>query len=345
VVGLTTRPVPLAGSPNGAGSPGKPRGGTMQQYIMRRLLMLIPTLMGVSIIVFAIMRVVPGDVARMILSGGDSAASEEAVQQLREDMGLNRPLVVQYGDWLWDMVRLNPGKSLFTNDPIIDQIQARFPVTLELALGAVIVALVIAIPVGVLSALYQDTWVDYVFRVVSVAGLSVPTFWLGVLTILVLSTYFNWVPPLGYSYLWDDPGRNLQQMVWPMLILGYWYSAVVSRMTRSTMLEVLREDYVRTARAKGLRGRVVVVRHALRNALLPVITIAALQFGHLLGGSVITESIFALPGIGTYLVDAILHRDIPVTQALIVLSAAVYVILNLLVDLTYAWLDPRIRYS
>lgn len=317
----------------------------MHQYILRRLFMLVPTLIGVSIIVFVIMRVVPGDVARMILAGGDSAASEEAVQELREQLGLDRPLMEQYADWLWDMARLNPGESLFTRDPIIEAVRARFPVTLELALGAVMVALIIAVPVGVLSALFQDTWVDYVFRVVSVAGLSLPTFWLGVLTVLVLSKYFNWVPPLGYSHPWDDPVRNIQQMIWPVLILGYWYSAVVSRMTRSTMLEVLREDYIRTARAKGLRGRVVVIRHALRNALLPVITVAALQFGHLLGGSVITESIFTLPGLGTYLVDSILRRDYPVTQALIVLSAAIYVVLNLAVDVAYAWLDPRIRYS
>ena len=320
----------------------------MQQYVMRRLLMLVPTLLGVSIIVFAVMRVVPGDVARIILSGGaggEGAASDQAVQQLREELGLNQPLPVQYVDWLWDIVRLDPGESLFTHDPIVAQIKARLPVTLELALGATAVALMIAIPVGVLSALYQDTWVDYVFRVVSVAGLSFPTFWLGVLTVLILSKYFNWVPPLGYSYPWEDPGRNLQQMIWPVLILGYWYSAVVSRMTRSAMLEVLREDYVRTARAKGLRERAVVLRHALRNALLPIITITALQFGHLMGGSVITEGIFTLPGLGTYLVDSILQRDYPVTQALVLLSATVYVALNLGVDLTYGWLDPRIRYA
>jgi peptide/nickel transport system permease protein len=318
----------------------------MREYLVRRLLIAVPVLLAVSIIIFLIMHVAPGDAARMMLSGstGESAPDEATVAKLRAQLGLDRPYLVQYVDFMVGLVRFDPGTSLWSGLPITEELAQRAPITLELAVLAALISWLIAIPTGVLSAVRQDTWVDYVFRVVSVAGLAVPVFWLGTLVVLALSTWFRWTPPLGYVGL-TDPGRNVQQFIWPALVLGYSGAAVLSRMTRSAMLEVLREDYVQTARSKGLRERLVVGRHALKNALLPVITLSGIQLGHLLGGAVISESIFALPGVGRFLVDGIFHRDYPVVQTIVVLLAVVFVLLNLLVDVLYAWLDPRIRYG
>jgi len=319
----------------------------MQRYVMQRLLALLPALLGVSLIIFFVMRALPGDVARQILTGGGSGQgiTQEQVNKLHRELGLDDPLPVQYWHWLAGVVRLDPGASLTSRQPIMTEIGSRLPATIELALGAVLVALVIAVPVGVLSALYQDRPIDYLFRVISVAGLSLPGFLLGTLLIFALQRYLHYVRPAGFASLWSDPRKNLEQMVQPVLILGYGFSAILSRVTRSAMLDVLREDYVRTARAKGLRTRFVVTRHALRNALLPVITIAGLQLGTLLGGAVITESVFALPGLGRYLVTSIRGLDYPVTQMIVLLSAASYVILNTVVDVSYAFIDPRIRYD
>jgi peptide/nickel transport system permease protein len=318
----------------------------MREYLLRRLLITLPVLLAVSIIIFLIMHVAPGDAARMMLSGstGETVADEATVAKLRTQLGLDRPYVVQYADFMFGLIRFDPGKSLWSGLPITQEIADRAPITLELAVLAAIISWLIALPTGMLSAVRRDTWVDYVFRVVSVAGLAVPVFWLGTLVVLALSTWFRWTPPLGYTGV-SDPGRNIQQFIWPAVVLGYSGAAVLSRMTRSAMLEVLREDFVQTARAKGLRERVVVGRHALKNALLPVITLSAIQLGHLLGGAVISESIFALPGIGRFLVDGIFHRDYPVVQTIVVLLAVVFVLLNLVVDVLYAWLDPRIRYG
>ena len=318
----------------------------MSRYLLRRLVATVPVLIGVSLIAFVIMRVAPGDVAQMILSGeSGSSASAEEVQQLRHRLGLDRPYFAQYLTFLAGLVRLDPGESLWTNQPILLELGQRIPITLELAVMAVVISWAIALPTGILSAVFQDTWVDYVFRILSVAGLAVPAFWTGTLLLLLLSQHLHWMPPLGYVSPMDNPRLNVQQFIWPALIIGYATSAILSRMTRSAVLEVLREDYVRTARAKGVRGAVVVGRHVLKNALPPVVTLSAVQMGNLLGGAVISETIFTLPGVGRFLVDAILHRDYPVVQTIVILFAVVVVTLNLLTDVLYAWFDPRTRYT
>ena len=242
-------------------------------------------------------------------------------------------------------MRLDFGESLVQNTPIGDEIVRRLPVTLELAILTLLISLALAIPSGIISAIRQDTWADYLLRIVSVGGLAMPVFWTGSLLILVLVLFFRWMPAIGYINFFESPWANLQQMVLPALALGYFYAAIVSRMTRSQMLEVLRQDYVRTAWAKGLKERVVVLRHALKNAALPVITISAFQFGNLLGGTVIVESLFALPGIGRALVASIETRDFPMFQAMMILLAFWFLLINLIVDILYGWLDPRIRYG
>src|SRR5204863_721417 len=295
------------------------------------------------LIVFALMRVMPGD-ALTALIGESGNVGERELAKLRKDLGLDRPYYQQYGLWLWQMVSLNPGHSIFTNEPIAVSLKKSVPVTLELATLAMILGLLIAIPIGVLSATRQDTPSDYAGRVVAVTGLSMPDFWLGTLVITFAAMWFHWIPPIGYASLWEDPLRNLQQFVLPAAVLGFRLSAATMRMTRSTVLEVLKEDYVRTAWAKGLAGRIVVYKHALKNALIPVVTIIGGQLGVLLAGTFVVETIFALPGMGRLTVEAILYRDYPVVQTNLILVAGTLVTLNLLVDLTYAWLDPRIRY-
>jgi peptide/nickel transport system permease protein len=321
----------------------------MGTYIVRRLFGLIPILVGISIIVFLIMRMLPGDVAAMILMGGGedatSGVSAEAVAELREQLGLNAPLWKQYLDWIWGIVRLDAGNSLWTQRPVFDEIGSRLPLTVELALMGLTISLLVAIPVGVISALKQNTWLDYLFRSISVAGLAIPSFWLATMLILALTIWFNWTPPLGYVGFTQDPWTNIQQLFLPALVIGFSNAAVIARMTRSAMLEVLREDYVRTAWAKGLSLRSILSVHALRNAMLPILTLAAIELGHLLSGTVVMETIFTLPGIGRYLIDAIFHRDYPVVQAIILLMGVLFVTLNLLVDLLYGVLDPRIRYA
>jgi len=318
----------------------------MQRYIIRRLLLAIPVLIGVSLTIFIVMRVLPGDIALAILGGeGTAGVSQEQLNDLRTQLGLNKPLYEQYGNWMWDFIRLNPGKSLQSGRPVMTHIQESFPVTLELVILSIVVSLLIALPIGVLSAMRQDTWVDYVFRVVSIGGLAMPVFWTGTLIIMVLVGTFGWLPPLGYMGFFENPVVNIQQVIWPSLAMGYYLSAAVSRMTRSQMLEVLRQDYIRTAWSKGLRERVIMYRHALKNAILPVVTVTGIQFGVLIGGAVLVEIVFVLPGMGTELVQAILRRDYPIVQTIIMLIAAIYVLVNLGVDLLYAWLDPRIRYT
>jgi len=314
------------------------------KYVIRRLLLSVPVLLLSSLIVFGLMRVMPGD-ALTALMGESGNVSAKDLQKLQMELGLDRPYVEQYGIWLWQMVSLNPGYSIFTNEPITVALKKAIPVTLELAALAIILGLIIAIPVGVISATRQDSASDYIGRVVAVSGLSMPDFWLGTLVITFAAIWFHWIPPIGYVSLWESPWRNLQQFLLPAAILGFRLSAATMRMTRSTVLEVLREDYVRTAWAKGLAGRIVVYKHALKNALIPVITIVGGQLGVLLAGTVVVETIFALPGMGRLTVEAILYRDYPIVQTNVMLVAATLVTLNLVVDLAYAWLDPRIRYS
>ena len=317
----------------------------MRTYVAKRLLLIIPTLLGVASLVFFIMRVIPGDVTLLIL-GGDQAGRIDPTQvaAMKHQLGLDQPLVVQFGSWLWGVLRFDFGRSLWTGEPVLNELLIRLPLSLELAVLASMVSVLIAIPLGMLAAVRRDTWIDYVVRVVSIGGLAIPSFWVGILCILFLVIYFGWGPPLEFTPFWVDPWANFQQMVWPVLTVGYRYAAVTTRMTRSTVLEVLREDYIRTAWAKGLRERVVVVRHALKNAMLPVITLIGTEFAFLIGGLVVTETVFTLNGVGRFVVDAVAHRDYPVVQALVFLIAFGFVVVNLLVDLTYAWFDPRIRY-
>ncbi len=316
----------------------------MHKYVIRRLLLAIPVLLLSSLIVFGLMRVMPGDALTALMTESGNVGERE-LRKLREDLGLDRPYHEQYLIWLWQLVSLNPGYSIFTNEPIAAALGKSIPVTIELATLAMLLGLVIAIPVGVLSATRADKPADYVGRVVAVSGLSLPDFWLGTLVITFAALWLHWIPPLGYVSLWESPWRNLQQFLLPAAVLGFRLSAATMRMTRSTVLEVLREDYVRTAWAKGLEGRIVVYKHALKNALIPVVTIVGGQLGTLLAGTVVVETIFALPGMGRLTVEAILFRDYPVVQTNVMLVATTLVTLNLLVDLTYAWLDPRIHYQ
>ncbi|MDO8478111.1 MAG: ABC transporter permease [Candidatus Rokubacteria bacterium] len=316
----------------------------MRTYLAKRLLLIVPTLLGVASLVFVIMRVIPGDVALLIL-GGDSGQIDRAqLAAMHRQLGLDQPLLVQFGTWLWAVLHFDFGVSLWTGRPVVEELLVRLPLSLELAILATIVSVVLAIPFGMLAAVRQDSWLDYVIRVISIGGLAIPSFWAGILVILFLVIYFGWGPPLEFTPPWVDPWANFQQMVWPVVTVGYRYAAVTTRMTRSTVLEVLREDYIRTAWAKGLAERAIVIRHALKNAMLPVITLIGTEFAFLIGGLVVTETVFTLNGVGRFVVDAVAHRDYPVVQALVFVIALGFVIVNLLIDLTYAWFDPRIRY-
>jgi peptide/nickel transport system permease protein len=317
----------------------------VRTYLTKRLLLIVPTLFGVAAVVFVIMRVIPGDVTLLILGGDQTGRIDpQQLAAMRHQLGLDQPIAVQFGQWLWDVLRLDFGKSLWTGQPVIEEVLIRLPLSLEVAILATIVSVLLAIPLGMLAAVRQDTWVDYVIRLVSIGGQAIPSFWVGILVILFLVIYFGWGPPLEFTPPWVDPWANFQQLVWPVITVGYRYAAVTTRMTRSTVLEVLREDYIRTAWAKGLRERAVVIRHALKNAMLPVITLIGTEFAFLIGGLVVTETVFTLNGVGRFVVDAVAHRDYPVVQALVFLIAFCFVIVNLLIDLAYAWLDPRIRY-
>jgi len=318
----------------------------MQTYILRRILLMIPTLLGAVTLIFLIMRLLPGDVALYILGSDESSEmNRESLQRIRGELGLDQPLIVQYGDWVWKALRFDFGNSYWTRQPVIEELGRRYPMTASLAFLSLILGTLIAIPVGVLSALRQDTFIDYGARIFTIAGLSLPSFWLAILIILGLVHYFRWLPPLDYAPFWVDPWLNLKQLVFPALVTGYRLSAIGARMTRSSVLEVLREDYVRTARAKGAQEQVVVLKHALKNALLPVITIIGIELLVLFGGLIVVETVFTIPGIGRFLVDAITHRDYPSIQALVFVFAAFVLVINLLVDIFYAILDPRIRYA
>ena len=318
----------------------------MRTYIVKRLLLFVPVLFLVSAIIFVILHVVPGDVVDRILAGpeGEGRYTQAEYDQLRTRLGLDRPLYAQYLSWVGDVLRLDLGSSLVSNEPIRDALISRLPLTLELTVVTLGISLLIAIPAGVLSAVRQDTFVDHLIRTLAISGLTLPTFWTGSLLIIALVLFFAWTPPIGYTPPWDNPATNMQQIIFPAIILGYYYGASVTRMVRSTLLEVLRQDYIRTAWAKGLREQIVVFRHALRNAFLPVLTISAFQFGHLLGGTVIMETLFTLPGMGSLLIFSVLNRDYPVVQTMILLIAFFFLLINLAVDVLYAWLDPRISY-
>jgi peptide/nickel transport system permease protein len=315
------------------------------RYIAQRVLLMIPTLLGVAVLVFVLLRVMGGDPVETMLRGGGANVSQAVIEQERARLGLDRPLYVQFGKWLGGMVTGDFGVSMWTGKPVSQEIASRLQLSLQVAVMATVLAVLISIPLGTLSALYKDTWIDYVIRVISIAGLAVPSFWLGMIIILVLLSYFHYHPPITFTPFLENPRENLSQLVWPALAVGYRYSAVATRMMRSTLLEVLQEDYIRTARAKGVFERLVVVRHALSNAMLPVVTVIGLEFAFLIGGLVVTEQVFNLNGIGKLFVDAISRSDLTMIQSLVLLVAAFFIVVNFLIDLMYAWLDPRIRYG
>ena len=323
----------------------------MQTYILKRTLLFVPTLIFVTIVVFVILRVVPGDPALMLISGdgSDEAGQGDITEQLLADMraklGTDRNIVVQYADWVWGMLRLDFGISYWWDTPVADDLKDRFPITLELTVLALIWASVLAVPLGVISAIRQDSIGDYAGRMITIAGIALPNFLIAILMIFFLIKWFEWIPPLGYENVWEDPWKNMQQLFFPALALGFSNMAFIARITRSAMLDVFREDYIRTARSKGLSESAVVTRHALKNAMLPVITVSGYEFGRLLAGTVIIEVIFMVPGVGRFLIDSIFHRDFPAVQAVVVILAVIVLVLNLVLDLMYAWLNPRIRYS
>jgi len=314
-------------------------------YVLKRLLAMIPTLLGVAVLIFVLLRVVPGDVVEArYLTQGSQFQSQELMDQERAKLGLDQPLWKQFTTWMAGIVRFDFGLSMWTGSPISEEIKLRFALSLQLALMASLIAQLLAIPLGILAAVKQDTWVDYAVRVFSIAGLATPSFWLGILMILTMLIVFHWVPPMMFTPLWVNPWQNLEQLIWPALAVGYRYSAVGTRMMRSAMLEVLREDYIRTARAKGLWMKLILSRHALKNAILPVLTVMSLEFAFLLGGLVVTEQVFNLNGLGMLFVEAISHRDYTLTQALVLLVATFFLFVNFFVDIAYALIDPRIRY-
>ncbi len=315
----------------------------MLGYVFKRLLMVIPTLLGVAVAVFFLIRVMPGDPVVVKLRADGAAVTEETIQAERKRLGLDQPLIVQFKDYMFGLVKLDLGKSLWTGQSVSGEIALRFPVSFQVAIMATLIAVLLAIPLGTISAVYKDSWIDNTIRVLAVSGLAIPGFWLGMLIILALLNFFQWLPKIGYVSIFEDPITNLSALIWPALSVGYRYAAVATRMMRSALLEVLREDYIRTARAKGVYQRLVTRRHALRNAMLPVVTVIGLEFAFLIGGLVVTEQVFNLNGIGKLFVDATARGDFTLIQGLVLLIATIFVIVNLLVDLLYAALDPRIR--
>jgi peptide/nickel transport system permease protein len=313
-------------------------------YILKRLVLALPVLFGITVVVFLLVRLIPGDVIDAML-GTEGSLRPEVREQLRKTLGLDRPLYVQYVTWLADIVRGDLGRSLRTGQPIVENLSGKLPITLELAFLSIVMSLIIAIPLGVISALRRNSSSDFVVRLLGTAGLSLPNFWLATMLILIASRYFRWGAALIYVSPFEDLIENLKQMLLPSLALALGLTAVVMRMTRSSLLEVLSQDFIRTARAKGVRERWVLYRHALRNALLPIVTVVGIQTGHLLGGAVIIEQIFGLPGLGWFLLNAIYQRDYPAVQAGVLILAIIFVMTNLVVDLLYAVLDPRIKYT
>ena len=317
-------------------------------YVMRRLLLFVPTLLGASLLIFILLRVVPGDIAEILVyqTGSESSAiQQKQVQQIRAELGLDKPVVLQYVGWMRDALAGDLGQSYVQRRPVAEILKERLPRSLELAVLTIALAVVWAIPLGVVSAVRQNSWVDYLARMLSISGLSLPIFFTGVLILYCLVRFFRWLPPLEFVEFWRDPAENLKQLIWPALAQAWYISAPIARLTRSQMLEVIRQDYVRTARAKGLAERAVVYRQALRNSLLPVVTFVGWWGGRLLGGLVIVEIIFSVPGMGSALAQAVAQRDYPTVQAMVFVMALIFLSLNLLVDLAYGWLDPRIGYS
>ena len=316
----------------------------MPRYILQRLLLMIPTLFGVAILVFLMLRLMGGDPVEVMLRGEGANVSQEIIEAERIRLGLDQPMIVQFGKWIGGMLTGDFGVSMWTGNPVSAEIASRLELSIQVALMATCLAVLIAIPLGTLSALYKNTWIDHAIRIFSIAGLAVPSFWLGMIIILLLLSFFHWHPPVAFTPFFENPRHNLAQLIWPALAVGYRYSAVATRMMRSTLLEVLQEDYIRTARAKGVYERLVVVRHALANAMLPVVTVIGLEFAFLIGGLVVTEQVFNLNGLGKLFVQAVARSDFTMVQSLVLLVAVFFIVVNFVIDLLYAWLDPRIRY-
>ena len=323
----------------------------MYQYIIKRVLLMVPTLLGAAIFVFFLLRLIPGDICELKMAGEGAYVDPEAIATCRAEIGIDQTIFLQFVDFMWGFVRFDFGTSMWTGQPIGYEIGIRFELSLQIAIMATVTAIIISIPLGTISAVKQDTWIDYVVRGFSIAGIAMPSFWLGILIILFLligtQAVFGeaWMPPIQYVPIWEDPVYNLSMTVWPAVATGYRYSAVATRMTRSALLEVLREDYVRTARAKGLLEKIIINRHALKNSLLPVVTVIGIEFAFLMGGLVVTEQVFNLNGLGKLFVESVINTDYTLTQALVMVVVSVFVLTNFVVDLFYAWLDPRIRYS
>jgi len=323
----------------------------MYRYIVSRILLMIPTLFGAAALVFFLMRLIPGDICVIRLGSGGTSFTEQALAACHAEIGLDRPKWLQFVEFIWGFGRLDLGISMWSGKPVSYEIAARFPVTFEIAILATVIAVLIAIPLGTISALKQNSLTDFVVRTFGIAGIAAPSFWLGIISLLVVlnltQTFLGkpWMPPIDYVPLWRDPLRSLSIVILPALTVGYRYSAVAMRMTRSAMLEVLREDYIRTARAKGLINRIIVNRHALKNAMLPVVTVIGIEFAFLIGGLVVTEQVFNLNGVGRLLVQAVQNQYYTLTQAIVMLIVTISVLTNLVVDILYAWLDPRIRFA
>lgn len=319
----------------------------MTKYILNRLLIAIPTLIGITILIFLAMRVLPGDPLAIIMSesSGSYVLNDEDLAAARASLGLDKPLYLQYLDWMGQVIRGDLGSSFWTKEPISALILRRGPITMQIALMAVLFSWLVGVPMGMLSAMWRNSLFDYLSRLGITIFIAVPSFWIGLLIVLFTVLVFTWRPPLSIVQLWEDPVANLSMTVLPALALGLGLAASQARMTRSSALEVLYEDYVRTARAKGLGNQAVIWRHAFRNALLPVITTSGLALGGLLGGAVSVERAFGVPGLGTLLVQALADRDWMMIQNLVLLYGVIFAVINLLVDLSYAWFDPRIRYD
>ncbi len=324
--------------------PDLPKEPATRTYIARRLGIAIVTLFGMSIVIFVLLRLAPGNIVDILFATGGYVSESDKLSIMKE-LGIDRPMWVQYVDWLHDITTGNLGKSYRYDLPAWELIKPLLPVTIELAVLSMVIAILLGVPTGVISAVRQDTKLDYVLRVFSLAGLSMPSFWIGMVIILVLVAWIGWIPPMTYVGPTENFKIHLIQFLLPALAVGYRSSALITRITRSALLEVMREDYIRTAWAKGQSGRVVIWRHALKNAMLPVITVIGIEFAFLIGGLVVTETVFNLPGVARFLVQAILWRDYPIVQNIVMFIAIVVVLSNLVVDVLYGWFDPRVRYG
>ena len=318
----------------------------MRQYTFKRIGLFVPTILLMTILVFFVMRVVPGDPAIALLEGdGGGSYTQQDLENLRAELGTDRNIAAQYVSWLGGIIQGDFGDSYWFKASVMTELGNRMPRTLELAVLAITLSVLFSVPLGIVSAIKPDSWLDLGARTFTIIGIAIPNFLMAILMILLLLAVFNWLPPLGYVELWENPLRNLQQMIFPAIALAIYDMAFIGRVTRSSMMEVLREDYMRTARAKGLAERVVLVRHGLKNAFLPILTISGWQFARLFEGAVIIETIFLIPGVGRILIEAIFHRDFPMIQAVIVVIGTGVLLINLVVDLLYGWRDPRIRYN